>query len=461
MSFTFLENKRFESRVPQEDVSLAEIVFGYLIGPSLAYLLITALAGNYLIQFYTDVLGVSGTLISIMPFIAKIFAAFTNILIGKLIDKTSSTQGKARPWIFVSGLALSISGILLYAVPKASLSLQLIWIVFSYNLFFAGANNVYLLSHTLMLPRSTRNSKKRDTLSLLKNVSESMIPGTLSAVIMPVLVKSFGVGRLAQSKWFSFMLAISVLAIPGCLLEYYFTRERVDVEKKEEVYSFKKQFADFLHYKPWVYVITLFVIKTIDSHIFNATVIYFCNWVLSNSVAEGSTRQVLFNVLGQFPLGPGLFLLMPILKKHDKKKVMTIGFALSALASVFVFMNAHDFKLVLAGTFVKSIGGIATFLSVSLLSDVLDGFERKFNYRCDTFSITCTTLIALLGSGVAQSLLLFGINTYGYVAPQSAAEVIVQNEAIRTFFNFTMNGIPVIGYAISVILLIKLSKTSS
>ena len=55
----------FDSKIKSEDVSKAEIFLGYLIGPSLMYLMITALSGTYLMQFYTDVIGVTGSVIVI------------------------------------------------------------------------------------------------------------------------------------------------------------------------------------------------------------------------------------------------------------------------------------------------------------------------------------------------------------------------------------------------------------
>ncbi len=461
MRFSFLENKIFDPKVKEEKVSLVEIAFGYLIGPTLSYLLISSLAGNYLLQFYTDVIGVSGLLISVMPLAAKIFSAFSNIFFGKLIDSTDCSQGKARPWILISGIILSISGILLYAIPRASFRMQILWIVFSYNLFFVIANNIYLLSHTLMLPRSTRDQKSRDILSLIKNVSEAMLPGTLSAVIMPLLIRRFGVGPLAQPNWSRFMAVISVLAIPGTLFEYFFTRERVREEKKKEVLPFTVQLKDCLRYKPWIFITLIFVIKTIEGHLSNSSMIYFSNWVLSDNVEKGAAIQVILNVIGQFPLGPGILVLMPLVRKYGKMRVMKYGYLLAAFGSAVILFDPSDLKIVLTGLFIRSIGGVASYLSMSLLSDILDGFEKEYAYRCDTFSITCTTLISMLGAGVAQSILLAGMNLFGYIAPEYASQIIVQNDAMKMFFSFSMFGITLIGHLCSCFLLSKLNKANA
>ena len=349
---------------------------------------------------------------------------------------------------------------MLWSILSPLINVLVLWLIFSYNLFFVGANNFYTLSHTLMLPRSTADTSARDRLSLFKNVSEAMIPGTLSAVIMPFLISRFGVGRLAQSNWFRFMLVISVLALPGCLLEYYFTRERVDSGKAEDRSGrpFPVQARDCLKDEAWRIVIILFIIKAVESYLSNGSMIYYSNWVLANSVAEGASKQFLLNVVGQFPMGFGILLLMPLVKKYGKLNLMKIGYLVSLVSCLVMFIFRENQWIVTGALFVKSFGSLPGYLSMSLLSDIIDGFEEKFGYRCDTFSVTVTTILTTVASGLAQSVLLLGIRAFGYVAPESAAQVIVQNESVRLFFSFLMSGVQAIGCAVSFILLCRLIK---
>ena len=82
-------------------------------------------------------LGVTGIFLTLMPAFSKVCDAVTNIVMGRIIDRTRTRQGKARPWILISGVLMTVSGILLYAVPRAGMQVQLVWIVISCNLFFA------------------------------------------------------------------------------------------------------------------------------------------------------------------------------------------------------------------------------------------------------------------------------------------------------------------------------------
>lgn len=455
-TMTIFEHKLLDSAVKSEKLEKKEMIFGYLVGPSLMYLMTTALSGTYLMQFYTDVIGISGSLIVVMPLISKIAVAFMNIVFSSLINKTKTRQGKARPWLLLSGIILPIAGILLYLVPQADQRTQVLWILFSYNFFFVVAYNIYLLAHSMMIPRSSRDSAERDKLSLFKNVSEGMIPGTLSAVIMPFVIRFVGVGSAAQGNWIRFMLILSIIAMPAALFEYYYTKERV--EDKNESIPLLKQFKESLHYKEWIIVILLIGIKNLEGMFFNSTMIYYCNWVLGNSVSSGANYQALFNVIGQFPLGIGVFMMWPLIRKFGKYDLMKYGFLLAAIGSAIALFNSDDFVIVLAGVFIRSIGTIPSLMSVSVMSDVIDRIEEKSGVRYDSLGASANSVLMNLGSGIAQSVVLLCINRLGYIIPSSAEAVIQQPEMLVNAFNFCMIGLPMILYVVSFLLVSHLKK---
>ena len=450
----FWDNAFLNTKIKSDSLEKKEMFLGYLLGPSLMYLMSTALSGTYLMQFYTDVIGVSGSLIIAMPLISKILLVIMNVVFSGWIAKTSTSQGKARPWLLLSGIILPIAGILLYMVPRASYQTQILWILFSYNFFFVIAHNIYILSHSMMIPRSSRDSKERDKLTLFKNVSEGMIPGTLSAVIMPFIIRAIGVGEAARSDWFRFMLVLSIVALPAALIEYYFTKERV-VDKKESL-PLLAQFKASLKYKEWIIVLALIGLKYLESCFMNSTMIYYCNWVLGNSVASGAEYQALFNVIGQFPLGIGVFLIWPLLKKYGKYNVMKIGFVIAMIGDLIVYLNPSHLVLVLIGMFIRSIGSIPSMMSVALMSDVLDRIEKQSGDRYDSLGASFNSIAHNLCLGISQSVLLLCINRLGYIVPSSTAQIITQPQSLRGAFNFSIAGISFLCYLISFVLIRKL-----
>ncbi|OUP81468.1 hypothetical protein B5F07_17355 [Lachnoclostridium sp. An169] len=194
-------NRIFDSKVTSANTQKSEMWLGYFAGPCLVYLVYYAVAGSYLTQFYTDVLGLSGVFLTFMPLFSKIFDAFTNVVMGRIIDRTRTKQGKARPWILISGICMAVTGILLYTVPRSSYGVQIAWIIVSYNLFFAFAFTIYNMSHCLMVPLSTRNTKQRDGLAMLTSTETTMLPGLMVTIILPIMINAFGVGEDSQGTW--------------------------------------------------------------------------------------------------------------------------------------------------------------------------------------------------------------------------------------------------------------------
>ena len=178
------------------------------------------------------------------PIISKIVDAVTNIIMGQVIEKTRSKQGKARPWLLVGGPVIALSAVLLFLIPNAGDSVKVIWVIFSYNLYYSIGYTIYYMSHSMMVPLSTRNSKQRDGLAMLTNMALSIIPGMFVALFFPMLIlPRIGVD---QSKWITMIAVFAVIVLPCVLMEYYFTKERITEENKELEDSAVK--ADFSLY---------------------------------------------------------------------------------------------------------------------------------------------------------------------------------------------------------------------
>lgn len=150
---------------------------------------------------------------------------------GQIIEKTRMRQGKARPWLLISGPMIALCAILCYTVPQASTTVQAIWVVFSFNLYYSISFTIYNMTHSLMVPLSTRNAKQRDGPGMLSNMALSIIPGMFVAMLFPMAVlPMIGVD---QGKWITMVIIFSVIALPCVILEYFFTKERITEEGSE------------------------------------------------------------------------------------------------------------------------------------------------------------------------------------------------------------------------------------
>lgn len=455
-----VEHKLFQSRIHTQNVTPAEKWLGYLLGPAGALLLNTVLA-TYLNVYYTDVLKLTtlwgGAFLVVFPIVSKIVDAITNVVMGYIIDRTHTKEGKARPWLLLSAPLLTITGILLFTVPSGSQTVQAIWVMVSYNLFYSFAYTIFNMSHNLMVPLSTRSTQQRGSLSVNNQIATIMMSGILVALVFPmVIMPMIGVDK---AKWITLMSILSILALPLTLLEYYFTRERVTEEVQsagEEQVSFGTQLKAIFTDKYMLLIYAYFLIYTVGSTIKNISLVYFCNYVLG-TYNDGMT-QTMLSVIGGIPMGIGIFAVWPLAKKFGKRNVTAAGFVLYALGSAVCWLFPTNMVIMLVGQFIKNIGGLpCAYVFMALFADVLDHVEWKTGFRCDGIAMSVYNIIAVAMVGICTGIFNGLIAKAGYVAPSIVEGVTVaaaQTQAVKNVFTFGFVGLETItGIVLAVLLL--------
>ena len=422
-----LNSKLLRSRVTTDEVGRAEKWLGYLVGPAGA-LLLNAVLATYLNVYYTDVLNLTGlwggTFLMIFPIVSKIIDAITNVVMGQIIDRTHTKEGKARPWLLLSAVLVSVTGVLLFTVPNGSDTVKALWVMISYNLFYSFAYTIFNMSHNLMVPLSTRDSTARGGLSVFNQIATIMMSGILVALVFPmVIMPQLGVD---QGKWVTLMSIISILALPLTLLEYFFTKERVTEESadqpEEHALSFAQQLKILFTDKYMILMYVYFLISTIGVTLKNMGLVYYCNYVLG-TYNDGIT-QMLVSVIGGIPMGIGIFAVWPLAKKFGKRNVTLAGFVLYALGSLICWMMPANLVVVLVGQFIKNIGGLpCSYVFMALFADCLDHLEWKTNKRVDGAAMSIYNIIAVSMVGIMTGVFNMMLAQTGYVAPIAAGSV--------------------------------------
>lgn len=452
-----------QSKIISPDTTKKEKWLGYLLGPAGA-LLLNAVLASYLNVFYTDVLKLTtvwgGAFLVVFPIVSKIIDAITNILMGYIIDRTHTKEGKARPWLLLSAVLLPITGILLFTVPKASETVQVIWVIVSYNLFYSFALTIFNMSHNLMVPLSTRNTTQRGSLSVFNQIATIMMSGIIVALIFPmVIMPKIGVD---QGKWITLMSILSILTLPLTLMEYFFTKERVTLENseaEEETVPFAKQLKAIFTDKFMLIIYAYFLIYTMGTSIKNLSLVYFCNYVLG-TYNDGIT-QTLISVIGGIPMGIGIFAVWPLAKRFGKRNVTMVGFILYAVGGAICWAAPHNMTVMLVGQFIKNLGSLpSAYVFMALFADVLDHVEWKTGFRCDGIAMSVYNIIAVAIVGVCTGIFNGWLAGAGYVAPEIVNGVTVaaiQSEAVQSVITFGFVGLEVFTGVILAVLLAFLS----
>ena len=466
---SFFEKPLFRTKITSANVKTKEMLLGYFVGPFCA-LISNAIFSSYLNRYYADVIGWTdtgkfGSFSALLPMVSVIFVILGNLVVGRLIDNTRTSQGKARPYLLLSAPLVTAAIALLFMTPQNSSPLmQMVWIAVSYNVYYAVAYPFYYSAHSSLVALSTRNSNHRGMLATFSNASGVAAVGIGASILVPILLQSYlfvetnGVLDSAASyrHWQTVMIALCVLTFFAILLEYYFTRERITEENvklnlKEEKLPMAQQIKACVSEKYWWIIILYFLLFQFGGLVKNGSMSFYCRWMFDGVTTEAAAGGLMgtLGLIGGIPTAVGMVLAWPIANKLGKQKAVTYGLIISVLGGLVSFINVHNFMIVCIGVILKGIGSIpAMYVTLALLSDVLDHLEAKNGFRSDGFTMSVYGAIMVgmtgLGNGIINALL----TASGY-----DPSLTVQNAGVQSMLTICYLGIELVCYAAIVILM--------
>lgn len=486
----------FKTKIKSSNVKIGEMFWGYLAAPFLA-LISNAIFNAYLNRYYVDVLGWTkfGLFSSLLPIVSVIFVVAGNILVGKWIDATRTTAGKARPYLLISIPLLFVSIILMFMEPREGSNLaQMVWIAISYNLYYALAYPCYYTAHNSMVSLSTRNSSQRGILATLSNASTVGAAGVGGSILVPILLQSYmfvtgknGLDMAASyNHWRILSIFLSLLTAFGVLLEYYFTRERITEETmslniQEKKRPTKELMQACIHDKYWWMVILFVFVFQLGQAFKNGSMSFYVRWMFddvmnsANPEQTSGTMMSALGLIGGIPSVIGMFVAWPLANKIGKKKSLLIGMVVALAGGMVAFINVNSFPIVCAGVFLKGIGIIpAQYVLLALISDVLDHLEAKNGFRSDGFTMSIYSAIFAGLGGITNGVLNGLLSNAGYsnigIAADPVKKMPIEDlstwtgkvvyrqyggvEQVLTFMYLTMD---MITFAISIVLLWRLN----
>ena len=445
----FFDHKIFSSRVKTADVKLfPEAALGYLIGPVLA-MSSNAVVNSFLAKYWNDVLGL-GTWAPMFPtillLVSTIFIVIGNLLVGRLMDRKPSIAGKARPLILMGMPLIGIALLVLFLVPfpkGATLEnpniLTLSMISIGYNLYYAVAYPFYYTSHASLVNLSTRDSGKRSLLATASNAAQLGAIG-LASMIGPFLIGALGLldtsseaaREAANSKWIILMIVMLTCFLIGAFVEYSFTRERIteesiklmDTGKEGEEVEVKKvptktQVKICTHDKYWWMMIVFFFLYQFGGMLKNNDAIFYSQYLTGPFVEPSHyfDLQGTINIVGAIPTALGMVVIWPLANKFGKANSIKVGSFMAFFLGLTGFLVlpfgnslASVNTISIAAFCLKALGTVpAMYISLALLSDILDHQEALYGKRTDGFTMAVYGSIMVATAGIANAL-IYGIN---------------------------------------------------
>ncbi len=418
----------FKSKIRSANVKFPEMLLGYFIGPFGA-LLASGIFTSFLNRYWTDVLFVNykvggvlpqniTTFLSLLPLISAVLIVVGNLVAGQLIERTRTSAGKARPWILLSSILLSIACIVMFIVPMGNgidtPVLTMVLTAIAYNLYYSVAYPLYSTANSTLVPVSTRNSNQRGLLASFSNFAGVAVMGA-GGMVFPMIISWFLGGWDTPNKtgWMIAFIAVGIVTFLFTVLQYYFTRERVTEEglhisgEKEKI-PLKKQLKGIASDKFWWIVIIFYLLFQFGGTFKNLSITYFCTDQFAGTAiggSDGGGAMAIINILGAVPMAVAMAFIWPLSAKFGKRPVVLVGCIIGLLGGVLAGLFQTNFYLVAVGVALKSLGSSpACYMILAMIADVLDHIEAKRGYRCDGLTMSIYSSIMAASAPVAMGI---------------------------------------------------------
>lgn len=169
---------------------------------------------NYLTLFYTDIVGLTASAISLIMLIARVWDAINDPMMGSIADRTNTRWGRFRPYIFFAPPFLAIFNVLTFTVWPMEGTVKVLVCLLCYvgtGMAYTAASIAYqALQNVIAI-----DSRARMLLATSRNIGSSIIGIILSVVAAPALLKLSHAGATAADAqgYFRFAVIMAVVMI--------------------------------------------------------------------------------------------------------------------------------------------------------------------------------------------------------------------------------------------------------
>ena len=305
---------------PPPKLGLARII-AYGSG-DFAFNLTFTFASLFLLYFYTDVLGLSGTAAGLIIMVALVWEGLTDPIAGLIANRTSSRWGRYRPYLLFGTIPLVISFSLMFlplGLSGAALVAYAAVTHLVYRTVFTFVNVPYIALSAQM----TSDSLVRGQIAGTRMIFAILCGIMLSALTLP-LVKSFGGG---VEGFFKLSLIYSVVAAAVLFLCFVSTSEAQSTTDGRHP-SLGEMFDSVRRNRAFLFLLGATVLGAVAFTMSNKALVYYMKYVVGSeaAVTKGLLATLVTAAVAMVPW-------IMVTKRTSKRAVWMSGAAITSLGS--------------------------------------------------------------------------------------------------------------------------------
>ena len=427
---------------------ISKIAYGFGdVGCNFSWMFVS----NFLMIFYTDVFGLSATVVGTMFLVTRIWDSAFDPIVGVIADRTHSRWGKFRPYLLYLAVPFAIIGVLTFMTPDLEDMGKVIYAYFTYSLMMMvySAINVPYAS---LLGVISSDPKERNILSTYR-MTFAYIGSFIALLLFMPMVNYFSEGYNAQRGWAMSVVVIALI----CAVLFYgcfaWTKERVKPISQQQN-SLKDDLKDLLNNRPWWILLGAGVAALVFNSIRDgATVYYFKYFIIEENYTTASFLGIsfvlsgLYLAVGQAANIGGVILAAPISNRIGKRATYMWAMAIATIFSVlFYWLDKENILMIFVFQIIISVCAGSIFpLLWSMYADCADYSELKTGNRATGLIFSSSSMSQKFGWAIGSAITGWLLSYFGFQANMVQSQATLHG--IKLFLSF----LPAIGTVLSII----------
>lgn len=363
----------------------------------------------YLI-FLTDVAHLSPAWAALIMFVAKIWDALTDPLMGYLSDRTRSRLGRRRIYFLVGIVPVGLSFWLLWVWPQGWSSGALFAYFLTVSLLFRSVFTMVMVPYSALIPEMTRDYRERASLSGYRMLCSTL--STLLVATLPSLViahsHSPAAGYATMGALFGIYFALPWIAV------FFSSFERPQWGNRQPLHFFEG-YGVALQNRSFLLLIGLYLCGYLAVDVNSSVMLYFARYVMGIPAGLPSSLLLGAATIMQVIALPAYIY---IARQRGKRTAFLLGAAIwLALAPLLLLFHAGSSRLLLyllaAGIGIGMAGVV--YAPWAMLPDVIEVDELVTGRRREGIFAGMMTFLRKISGALAVSAIGWTLAATHYV----------------------------------------------
>lgn len=437
------------------------------IGKDMGY----ALVGSFLMFYCTEYLGVSAVFMGVLYFVARIWDAINDPMMGTIVDNTKLKFGRYRFWILVGTLSNAVVIVLLF---NPTLAAGIVSNRIYTNIYVAFLYICWGMTYTMVdVPYWSFNANitddraQRNSIAVYPRIFSGLgnvLTQVLTLTMIGVLSHHSDKPAEVSNGFFKWAVLVSVIYIFTITVCVFSVKERnVAVTPKKRV-SLKDSFKILGSNDQLVVVVITFILTNLGMNCATGVAIYYFKYVWANT-----NLYSMFAVFMGASMGIGMLIYPFASKKFSRRSLFiyatsspTIGFVLMFIISFFFKEYSFAFYAFAAVAIIFCAGfGFLNVLLTVIIADCVDYDEWKRGKRNESIIFSMQTFLVKFATALSGLLTGIGLKLGGYVGNTFVSDAVAMSvvpTSLTVSLNIMMFAIPPVLFIVATLIFTKKYK---